>query len=76
MNFDNFCPIGLLSIAYRIISKAISNRIQQALQKIIGPHQFAYLHGRRAENISRIVSEIVAFLLLPLAKGIVQKVQK
>ncbi len=29
------------------------------LQKIIGTHQFAYLHGRRAENISRIVSEMM-----------------
>ncbi len=59
LSFDNFRPIGLLSIAYRIISKAVSNRIQPALQKIIGPHQFAYLHGRRAENISRIVSEMM-----------------
>ena len=59
MNFDNFRPTGLLSIAYRIISKAISNRIQPALQKIIGSPQFAYLHGRRAENISRIVSEMM-----------------
>ena len=59
MNFKYFRPIGLLSIAFRMISKAISNRIQPALQKIIGTHQFAYLHGRRAENISRIVSEMM-----------------
>ena len=59
LSFDNFRPIGLLSIAYRIISKAVSNRIQPVLQKIIGPHQFAYLQGRRAENISRIVSEMM-----------------
>ncbi len=59
LNFDNFRPIGLLSVAYRILSKAVSNRIQPAFQKIIGLHQFAYLQGRRAENISRIISEML-----------------
>ena len=58
-DLDNYRPIGLLPIAYRIISKVITNRLQPMLSRLIGPHQFAYVNGRRSENIGRIISEMM-----------------
>ena len=58
-NLDNYRPIGLLPMAYRIMSKAITNRLQPMLTRLIGPHQYAYVNGRRSENISRIISEMM-----------------
>ena len=58
-DLDNYRPIGLLPIAYRIMSKAITSRLQPVLARIIGPHQYAYINGRRSENIARIISELM-----------------
>ena len=58
-DLDNYRPIGLLSVAYRIISKAITNRLQPMLPRLIGIHQYAYVNGRRSENIARIISELM-----------------
>ena len=58
-NLDNYRPIGLLPMAYRIMSKAITNRLQPMLSRLIGPHQYAYVNGRRSENIARILSEMM-----------------
>ena len=58
-DLDNYRPIGLLSMAYRIISKAVTTRLQPVLSRLIGPHQFAYVSGRRSENIGRIISEMM-----------------
>ncbi len=44
-NLDNYRPIGLLPMAYRIMSKAITNRLQPMLTRLIGPHQYAYVNG-------------------------------
>ena len=58
-DLDNYRPIGLLPMAYRIISKVITTRLQPMLSRLIGPHQFAYVSGRRSENIGRIISEMM-----------------
>ena len=58
-DLDNYRPIGLLPIAYRIISKVVTTRIQPMLSRLIGPHQYAYVNGRRSENIGRIISELM-----------------
>ena len=58
-DLDNYRPIGLLSMAYRIISKAITNRLQPMLSRLIRVHQYAYVNGRRSENIGRIISELM-----------------
>ena len=58
-DLDNYRPIGLLPMAYRIISKVVTTRLQPALSRLIGPHQFAYVNGRRSENIGRVISEMM-----------------
>ena len=58
-DLDNYRPIGLLPMGYRIMSKAITTRLQPMLSRIIGPHQYAYVNGRRSENIAIIISEMM-----------------
>ena len=48
---NNYRPISLLSIFYKIGSGAITRRISKVYEKIVGPHQCAY---SKARNISSV----------------------
>jgi Reverse transcriptase (RNA-dependent DNA polymerase) len=41
-----FRPIGLLNCSYKIFSKVLANRLQIALESIIGEAQCAFLNNR------------------------------
>ena len=45
-SFDDFRPISLCNVLYKIISKIIANRIKPILTKHIAPQQFAFLEDR------------------------------
>lgn len=52
-------PISLLPISFRILAQVWTLRMQPALAKIIGEHQFAYLSGRRMDHASILLSELL-----------------
>eukprot|EP00253_Pinus_taeda_P024074 PITA_24074 len=45
-SFDDYRPISLCNVLYKIISKIIANRIKPILSKHIAPQQFAFLEDR------------------------------
>eukprot|EP00253_Pinus_taeda_P026822 PITA_26822 len=45
--FDEFRPISLCNVLYKIISKIIANRIKPILSRHISPQQFAFLEDRQ-----------------------------
>ena len=49
---DNWRPISLLNVDYKIATKSISNRIKPVLSSIISPSQTGFIKGRYiGENI-------------------------
>ena len=44
---DDYRPIALCNILYRILAKLLSNRLKPLLPKIIDPNQCAFIQGRR-----------------------------
>ena len=55
---NNWRPISLLSVIYKILSGAIANRFKKALPHIIHPSQKAYLPGRFIGGVTRSIFDI------------------
>jgi len=51
----NWRPVTLLNTDYKILTKTLSNRLQQVISKIVHTDQVGYIHGRYiGENIRTI----------------------
>ena len=58
---ENWRPISLLNIDYKILTKVLANRLQVALREIISTDQTGYIKGRNiCENI-RVIEDIIAY---------------
>ena len=58
-NVSQYRSISLCNIAYKIISKAIVNRLQPIMGDVISAHQIAFIKGRAISNNIIICSEVV-----------------
>ena len=47
---ENWRPISLLNVDYKIISKTIANRLKNVLEKIISPEQYCGVPNRSIIN--------------------------
>ena len=59
-NPNNFHPISLLSVIYKLASSAISNRIKKTMSYIMGRQQKAYTSS---DNIGTGVLNLLATML-------------
>ncbi|KAL3819819.1 hypothetical protein ACJIZ3_005724 [Penstemon smallii] len=59
---DQFRPISLCNISYKVISKIIANRLKPLLQRFISPNQMAFVEGRTINENSIISHEIIHYL--------------
>ena len=51
-NFNQFRPISLCNVCYKVISKILVSRLRPLLEKMIDPTQVAFIPNRNlAENI-------------------------
>jgi hypothetical protein len=48
--FDDYCPISLCNLCYKVISKIIANRIKPFLSREISIEQMGFLEGRRIQD--------------------------
>ena len=51
-------PITLLNVDFKIISAAISARLQQVMGKLVDPCQTAYIKGRYIGKNTRLVFDV------------------
>ena len=57
----SWCPITLLNCAYKIATKAISNRIKTVIPKLINHDQTGFLKGRFIGENIRLIDSIINY---------------
>ena len=58
-NLDNWRPISLLNVDYKIATKTIANRVKSVLTKIIDHSQTGFIKGRYIGENIRLIFEII-----------------
>ena len=66
---QNFRPISLLNVIYKLLTKVIVNRIRTLLETLIGPHQCSFLPGRSTTDNIILTQEAIPCANLPAKKG-------
>ena len=60
---ENWRPISLLNIDYKIATKAIARRLEKVLPHIIGRSQSGYVKGRFIGENIKLINDIMQFTL-------------
>ena len=58
---NNWRPITLSNVDYKIIAKLLANRIKNVMDKIIGKQQQGFIKGRNIANIIRGIDDILEY---------------
>ena len=60
-NIENWRPLSMLSVVYKLASSAIANRIKPFLNKIIDKAQCGFVEGRYIGECTRLVYDIMSY---------------
>ena len=60
-NLQNWRPITLLNIDYKLIATVLANRLQKVLKQLINEDQVGYVKGRRGTDIARLIQDVIDF---------------
>ncbi|GKV16062.1 hypothetical protein SLEP1_g26767 [Rubroshorea leprosula] len=56
---EDYRPISLIGIMYKIITKLLANRLRKVLPKVIGEQQMAFIEGRQLADGVVIANEVI-----------------
>jgi hypothetical protein len=72
-SFDDFRPISLCNLIYKIISKVISNRIKPILGRSLSAEQLGFLKGRRIHDAIGAAHECLHSIKQKKLKALIMK---
>ena len=58
-DLKNYRPIGITSLAYKLIAAAIVERLSKILPNVIGNHQQGYIKGRSIAPHTKAINELL-----------------
>ena len=61
IQMKNYRPISLLNVEYKIISKAITNKLQPHMSKLIHADQECSIVGRKKQNHLHFIRDIMTY---------------
>ncbi|GKU86405.1 hypothetical protein SLEP1_g936 [Rubroshorea leprosula] len=70
---EEFRPISLIGVIYKIIAKLLANRLRKVLPKVIGEQQMAFIEGRQLVEGAVIANEILDEIKRKKKKGFLFK---
>ncbi|GKV48453.1 hypothetical protein SLEP1_g55266 [Rubroshorea leprosula] len=56
---EDYRPISLIGVMYKILAKLLANRLRKVLDKIIGEQQMAFIEGRQMMDGVVIANEVI-----------------
>lgn len=59
LELENWRPITLLNVDFKIAAKAIAKRIEPVLRKLIHPDQTGFVKGRYIRENIRLISDVI-----------------
>jgi len=68
---QNWRPISLLNVDYKILSGVLANRMKMVLPSVINPNQKGFLKDRYIGENTRLVYDIIAYLNCQKQTGII-----
>ena len=68
---DNWRPISLLNIDYKIAAKVLSTRLQKVITNLVSPEQKGFLKKRSALENIRLVQDIIDYCKYTEIPGII-----
>ena len=66
----NWRPISLLTVLYKLLSSAISQRLKQFLDKLIAKSQTGFIQGRFIGDSTRLIYDIMHYTEIKKIKGL------
>jgi ribonuclease HI len=73
LSFNDYRPISLCNLIYKVISKVISNRIKPFLERCISAEQLGFLKGRRIQDAIGAAHECIHSIKQKNLKALVMK---
>ena len=68
---DNWRPISLLNIDYKILARVLSQRLQKVLHQIVSFDQTGYIRGRSASDNIRLVQDVIDYCTILEKQGLI-----
>ncbi|XP_042965938.1 uncharacterized protein LOC122299618 [Carya illinoinensis] len=73
---SDYRPISLCNVVYKIMSKALANRLKKFMNNVVSPNQSAFIRGRLITDNIMIAYEMIAFYLEELKQKNGGKIQE